>query len=229
MAISLKSSPSSSREPILSASDERRHNDVAKLRELARQSKGRIEIESVGGNPPHTVNVNLHFNTAPSRTYPESVQKMTKVKVSLPARYPFVGPQAFISTPIFHPNVFNSGQICLGAKWLPTENLELLVRRIIQILIFDPAVVNEQSPANGDALTWYRGAKRAHPARFPTDSALLTKSVEEKKMSWSDIAAAPSERIVVRCPKCSTQLRLTAAKSGTVKCPKCGTSFEART
>src|ERR1700756_2375841 len=32
-----------------------------------------------------------------------------------------------IKTPIFHPNVFPSGQICLGGRWLPTESLDLLV------------------------------------------------------------------------------------------------------
>lgn len=213
----------------MSASDERRHNDVAKLRELAIQSNGRIVVNHVAGNPPNAIDVSLHFATAPSHDYPKSVQKVTKVKVSLPARYPFIGPQAFISTPIFHPNVFTSGQICLGNKWLPTENLELLIKRIIQILVFDPAIVNEQSPANGHALSWYRNAKRSHPGKFPSDSALLTKSAEAKTMTWSEVPPAPAEKVVISCPKCSSQLRVPAGRTGNVKCPKCENIFEART
>jgi predicted Zn finger-like uncharacterized protein len=213
----------------VSASDERRRNDVAKLRELAGQSNGRISVDHVTGNPPHTIELSLRFNTAPSRSYPTNVQKVTKVKISLPARYPFTGPQAFIDTPIFHPNVFSSGQICLGSKWIPTENLELLVRRIIQILVFDPSIVNEQSPANMEALSWYQSTKHAHPMKFPSDSAMLTKPAEAKTMTWSEIPAAPADKVVISCPNCSAQLRVPAGRTGNVKCPKCETIFEART
>ena len=36
-------------------------------------------------------------------------------------------------------NVYASGLICLGQKWVPTEGLDLLAKRIIQIIIFDPS------------------------------------------------------------------------------------------
>ncbi|WP_158044424.1 zinc finger domain-containing protein [Skermanella pratensis] len=213
----------------MSAFIERRNQDIQKLFELCGQSDGRIEVARVSGNPPNEVEVGIRLRTAPSNQYPISVQNLTKVLISLPSRYPFQEPTATIKTPIFHPNVYSSGKICFGTKWLPSQGLDLLVRRIVQIITFDPTILNGQSPANGTALSWYRDAVRRHAGAFPTDTLTLSASATPKKMAWSDVRGESEERTTVQCPSCRGSLSLPKGKSGRVRCPKCSTAFEAET
>jgi ubiquitin-protein ligase len=140
----------------MSAFSKRRDQDVQMLKELQEQSRERIRVTRVSGDPANEIDVELHAKTAPSKQYPRAVQDVPKLTISLPARYPFVEPSVIIRTPILHPNVYSSGRICLGMKWIPTFGLDLLVRRIVQIVSFDSAILNEASPANSEALTWYR-------------------------------------------------------------------------
>jgi ubiquitin-protein ligase len=212
----------------MSAFDERRVQDVRKLRELAEQAPTRLKVERVSGTPPSKIDIELRFRTAPSRQYPSVVQDVTRVTIDLPTRYPLTAPTAAIKTPILHPNVYASGQICLGVDWLPTLGLDFLVKRIIQIITFDPTVLNEQSPANRDALSWYREALRSNAGAFPTDRPLLTTAATKKKISWTDVASEPA-KTVVACPHCNGKLSLPTGKSGQVKCPRCQKPFETRT
>lgn len=214
---------------MMSAFDERRQQDVQKLRDLERLSRGRIKVTRVAGSPPSEIEAELHLNTAPSEEYPRRTQATTHVNISLPARYPFVEPTVNIQTPIFHPNVYSSGRICLGLKWLPSFGLDLLVRRVAQIITFDPAVLNVQSPANGGAATWYRQSLRTHPHAFPTDSLDLSAPTQAKSMSWTDAASSSPPKVIVGCPHCATKLSLPPGRSGSVKCPKCSHSFPVST
>jgi hypothetical protein len=210
----------------MSAFDERRFQDVQKLRDLAAQLPGRVMIAGVSGAPPSRINIDLRFRTAPSRYYPAATQDVTRVTIDLPSRYPLVQPAAQISTPILHPNVYMSGLICLGIDWLPSLGLDFLVKRIIQIIIFDPGILNEASPANPAALSWYREARRNHPTAFPTDVARLMAAAPEKKISWTDV---PNDKTGLACPHCSGSLSLPAGRSGKVTCPRCWKPFEAQT
>ena len=212
----------------MSAFNERRVQDVQKLRQLAEQAPTRLTIGRVSGAPPSQIEIELRFKTAPSRQYPSAVQDLTRVTIDLPSRYPLIAPIAAIRTPILHPNVYSSGQICLGVTWMPTLGLDFLVKRIVQIITFDPAVLNEKSPANGDALSWYREALHHHSHAFPTDTSLLTAAAPERKVTWTNIASEPA-KVVTSCPHCGSKLSLPAGKRGQVKCPRCQQSFEART
>jgi ubiquitin-conjugating enzyme E2 A len=64
--------------------------------------------------------------------------------------YPLTPPDVLFLTPIFHPNVYHDGRICvdiLGSKWTPTNDvLSILVS--LQILLVTP---NPNSPANPEA------------------------------------------------------------------------------
>jgi ubiquitin-protein ligase len=212
----------------MSAFDERRLEDLDKLRQLAAQAPNRLRIARVEGNPPHEIELELLFKTAPSQHYPRAVQQRTLLVVSLPARYPFVAPTAIIKTPILHPNVYSGGTICLGMRWLPASGLDLLIKRIVQIITFDPTILNEDSPANRDALEWYRHAHRQHPGAFPTDSALLTPAEPPKKITWTNISTE-AVKIVVSCTGCGSKLSVPAGKTGTAKCPHCKTTFAVQT
>jgi ubiquitin-protein ligase len=212
----------------MSAFDQRRLEDLQKLRQLAAQAPSRLKIGRVKGNPADEIEIELLFKTAPSRHYPSAVQERTLLVLSLPAKYPLAAPTASIKTPILHPNVYAGGTICLGMKWLPASGLDLLVKRIIQIITFDPTILNEDSPANRDALEWYRRAQRQHPGAFPTDTALLIPADQPKKMIWSNIPTEPA-KTVVSCLVCGSKLAVPAGKTGTAKCPHCNTTFTVRT
>jgi LSD1 subclass zinc finger protein len=212
----------------LSAFNERRDQDIQKLRDLQRQSRDRIRVTRVSGHPIDTIDLELQIKTAPSKLYPKNVQNVTHLSISLPARYPFIEPTVTIKTPIHHPNVYSSGRICLGMKWIPSFGLDLLVRRIVQIVTFDPTILNEKSPANGEALKWYRETLLADPSAFPTDSLRLSAAEPTTTMKWADVSVGPA-KTVVSCPSCRSNLSLPAGKQGQVKCPKCGNFFQAAT
>lgn len=213
----------------MSAFAERRIQDVEKLKLLSEASRKKILVTRVAGSPPSEIDIELYLKTAPSRNYPSAVQDVTKLTISLPARYPLVEPIVSIKTPIFHPNVYSSGKVCLGMKWLPSFGLDLLVNRLGQIVVFDAIILNEQSPANRDALTWYQSAKRNHAKSFPTDTLPNTLSQPKGNMRWTDAPSSGAAKTVVTCPSCGSKLSLPAGKKGTVKCPRCANSFEAIT
>ncbi len=216
-----------------SATAERRQQDIGKLEALCQQSQGRIRILSRNGSPVREVVVEMRYRTAPSSEYPSRVQESTQVRIELSDRYPFQEPTASVVTPILHPNVFTSGRICLGKKWMPTENLALFVRRVALIVTFDPTVLSEASPANAQALQWYRTARSRHPAAFPTDQVILfdPEAKTSKKIEWKEqtpSSTAPPSRVEVQCPACRTRLRVPAGRRGHVKCTSCSATFEAK-
>lgn len=210
----------------MTARAERIRTDLTKLSELERSSGGRIEVIGTSGNPARTVTVKLKYPTAAGREYPNSVQPETRVRIELLDRYPFVEPNVTVETPILHPNVYSSGKVCLGSKWMPTQGLDLLVRRLIQIITFDDSVLNETSPANREALEWYRGATRKNPSAFPTAQVGIS-AAEKPKIKWGDISE-PSKATVV-CPSCGKDSRVPAGRTLKVTCPYCKHGFSTST
>ena len=216
------------------AFNERREQDLRKLEVLAEQSNRMIRIVSVSGNPISQIVAALLYKTAPNRRYPHEVSEETHVQIDLSSQYPFQEPNAVIKTVIFHPNVYSSGKICFGTEWRPTEGLDLLVKRIAQIITFDPTILNEESPANSDALSWYRSAKFQFPTAFPTQPVTFSGSREKKKeINWTNMSPPPAEqnaqRVTVKCPACDQAIRVPKGKSGKVRCPSCADLFEAST
>lgn len=212
---------------------ERRSQDLIKLEELARSSNGRIQIASSVGKPINKITIKIGYKTAASNKYPNEIASESVVVIELPARYPFQEPRAVFQSKVFHPNVYHSGQVCFGTKWIPTEGLDLLVKRIVQIMTFDTAILNEKSPANSEALTWYKGAKKRFPAAFPSDVVSFVEAPAKPKIAWKNKEAnetpATDAKVLVTCTSCNKQLRLPKGKSGLVICPHCKTSQEIKT
>jgi uncharacterized Zn-finger protein len=201
--------------------------DTEGLRALALGSGGKVALMGVPAPGAPRFVVELAYATAGSAAYPGRRQDRTRIVIDLPSRYPFEPPRATITTPILHPNVFASGLVCLGAKWLPSEGMDLFVQRLARLVTFDPLLVNVHSAANREGLAWYLGARMTHPQAFPTDRVDLGEKREgEARVQWRE---AGGERAVVACPKCGAKLRLPAGKRGSVRCPKCAHEFEAAT
>jgi len=129
----------------------------------------------------------------------------------------------------FHPNVYSSGLVCLGFKWLPTEGLDLLVKRVAQIITFDPAVINTDSPANASTAHWYMRALAQLPRAFPTDRLdFLSATSSRPKPQWRDIATGAQQPASkrIQCEKCPQKLRVPNVPGTTVRCPRCLHTFQ---
>ena len=215
------------------AFNQRREQDIKKIEQLAQSSNGLIKITDINGNPANQITIKLVYKTASDKSYPSNVCTNSVVQIELTARYPFQEPSAFFKTKVFHPNVYTSGKICFGTKWLPTEGLDLLVKRIVQIITFDQSILNENSPANGDALSWYRKAKQKNPNAFPTQPISFTDARVKPTISWKDKSSGNDQsagaKVIINCPNCNGQLRVPSGKKGTIKCPTCKSPFETST
>ena len=188
--------------------------DAELLQALAAAAPDRVAFEVLPSEARAEFVAAFTCITAGSSRYPAKQESRVLVHVALPERYPFQAPVATVRTPIFHPNVFPSGVICLGTRWVAAEGLDLFVHRLLRLVTFDPLLVNITSPANAAAASWYERARREHPAAFPTDPLAADRLVE---------------RMLRACPACGRHLRLPRGRSGTVRCPSCGAPFEART
>lgn len=173
----------------MSALETRRREDLEKVKELCNRSGGRIRLISTDGDAPSMIKLNLNYRTAGGTSYPEQDLASVELKIQIPAGYPFRSPPvATLSPVVFHPNVYASGQVCLGSKWVVSEFLDLLVKRVVRIITYQEDVLNEASPANGAAVSWYRERKRRFPQAFPTDSANTVAAVQKVGgMRWSNL------------------------------------------
>jgi hypothetical protein len=107
--------------------------------------------------------------------------------------------------------------------------MDLFVRRVAQLVTFDPLIVNAQSAANPAALHWYVQALRRFPQAFPTDRIELeTPGAHDARLRWQE-SASEAARVIRQCPHCGASLRLPAGRRGTVRCPRCARGFEADT
>jgi hypothetical protein len=165
---------------------ERRLQDLAKIKRLGERARGRISVTDTLGTPPSEITVALNYKTAGSARYPEDVRDTTRIKIVLGARYPFLEPAVDILDPVFNPNVYPSGRVCLGKKWLATEGLDLIVLRVAKILTFDREILNDWSPAHMEAAHWYKAMLRDHPGAFPSDTLGLVEEAPPKKMVWGE-------------------------------------------
>ena len=202
--------------------------DRERLQALASGSGGKIVLQRLPSPAQPKAQLQLRYRTAASNAYPLTASDASTLVLEFASRYPFVAPVAKLTTPILHPNVWESGVICLGTKWIASEGLDLFVQRVARLLTFDPMLVNEQSAANRSALIWYQQARRRHPQAFPSDR------VEFGAANAGDhdarLASNPAPATtVVSCPHCPARLRLPSGKRGSVACPKCSREFEAST
>lgn len=205
--------------------------DHQRLRALEAASDGMIRL--LAGPTPALpqAEFELRYAIARSERYPLDVTRQTRLRVALPARYPFQAPVATVLTPVWHPNVFPAGVICLGTRWLASEGLDLFVQRLVRLLTFDSLLVNTASPANRAAAEWYERTRRQRPDAFPSDKpqfGTAAPGAARSRVGWRE-TAADDGRVARRCPSCGRTLRLPAGRSGRVRCPGCGAAFEAST
>ena len=205
-----------------SAHQLRRQADVERLHALAAASQGRLTVVEASPSGGAPIRVEIHCRSVASASYPGRATDRVRLRINLPARYPFERPTVTIETPIFHPNVFTSGVVCQGDRWIPSEGLDLLVKRMIRLITFDPAHVNPASAANRSAASWYLAQRSREPSTFPTDRLSFEKG-------RPDAITDEATRVLRRCPHCQQALRLPVGRHGTVTCPSCRRDFDVTT
>ncbi len=205
--------------------------DHARLRALAAASGERIVLLTGPSPTLPQFDLELRYAVARSERYPADVTRQTRLRIALPARYPFQAPTATVLTPIWHPNVFPAGVICLGTRWIASEGLDLFVQRLARLLTFDSLLVNTHSPANRVAADWYARTLRQRPDAFPSDRPVFgepQRGATRGRVGWRE-AADDDGHVERTCPNCTRRLRLPAGRSGRVRCPGCGAAFETAT
>ncbi len=205
--------------------------DLERLRALAANSGDRILMLRAPTTALPQFDLELHYAIARSERYPADVARQTRLRIALPARYPFQAPTATVLTPVWHPNVFPAGVICLGTRWLPSEGLDLFVQRLARLLTFDSLLVNIHSPANRVAADWYARTLRQRPDAFPSDHPRFgepRRDTVRGRVGWRE-TATDDGRVERSCPSCNRRLRLPAGRRGRVRCPGCAAAFETET
>jgi len=98
----------------MEAINKRREEDLCKIKGMIHLYPGRVELLECN-RIISSIKLRLNIPTARDTNYPEIVQESSEIQIELPQRYPFEEPLAKVNTPIWNPNVFESGKICLGA------------------------------------------------------------------------------------------------------------------
>ena len=98
-----------------------------------------------------------------------------KLELTFSEDYPNKAPAVRFATRVFHPNVYNDGQICLDIlqnQWSPIYDISAILTSI-QSLLSDP---NPASPANSEASRLYSEHRREYDRRVR----------EVVEQSWQD-------------------------------------------
>lgn len=136
-----------------------------------------------------------------------------RVELRLPSAYPerlSNDDVTFLSAPIFHPNVFSDGRICIR-RYHATESLAKFVLRLAHYIQCDPDFTGLDSPANGSAKAFFS----VHPELFPTDRTVLPDS-DKKTFMVRPASVAPAiekRRFVVR-PASAPRRRFVVSTGG---------------
>lgn len=104
-----------------------------------------------------------------------------KCSIAFPRTYPYSPPDFRFSQPLWHPNIYPDGRICIsilhapgddimsgesaGERWSPAQRVESVLISILSLLD-DPEI---SSPANVDASVMYRDDRDAFNARVRQD------------------------------------------------------------
>ncbi len=206
------------------ASSLRRDHDQQLLLALIERSGGELVADGKINVKGPSLGLILKLPTSASAQYPAHTQAQCRFQIQLPARYPFAPPTASVASPVWHPNVFANGTICLGSRWQATEGLDLFATRVARLLCFDPLLVNLNSVAHQGAAQWYRQTQAAHPEAFPSLPLTPTHWLRDPRGTHQ-----VRPRVEHPCPNCNAVLRLPGGRQGVVQCPKCQQDFEVTT
>ena len=202
----------------MSVRDRRIKADIEKIEQLNKTTSGGVVLKSFTKD---RLLIDLKYKTVANSS--GNIINSSTVEIQLGSRYPFTEPKVIFKTDVFHPNVYGTGQVCLGTKWMPTESLNFLVEKLVKLVIYDASILNLKSPANNEASSWYTRMVNRNHSMFPTDIFVKTEEKKKRTIKWNESSNEP-EFTIKECPNCGARIRLKTGKKGKVKCPKCSIS-----
>ncbi|MCL1471003.1 ubiquitin-conjugating enzyme E2 [Argonema antarcticum] len=163
----------------MSVREKRLQNDFQALSKMVSDSGSTLAIISKSGNPPYQYVIEYRCRGIERLQGNEPVFRDNhRVEITLGSNYPKGKPDAKFLTPIFHPNVYQNLNICLGSEWTMAETLTELVLRIGKIIQYASDITNLNSPANSTAKTWASNNMR----RFPIDTQTF-----KSRIVWEEL------------------------------------------
>lgn len=137
----------------------RRQNDLEKL-SILEKNYPFIKIQETSGNPLSEIQIQLNLKLPINE---KDISDKFLLTIQLPADYPLKSPIFRIKPIVWNPNIYTTGTICSGNKWIPSISLDQELLRMIKILLFYKEYINIQSPANVDAVKWYKKNQKNFP------------------------------------------------------------------
>ena len=135
----------------------RLQNDFKALSELIDNSGQTLVIISRSGNPPYQYVIEDRCRGIENFRGNEPVFRTThQVEITLGQNYPRGRPEAKFLTPIFHPDVYPNGVVCLGRWSDMAETLPELILRIGKVIQYVDDIINKHGSDNYRAWEWYQ-------------------------------------------------------------------------
>lgn len=146
-----------------------------------------LDYKAIASSPPENIIASPYKDNlfrwaaiiiGPSQTPWEGA--VIRLELNFTSEYPTKPPAVKVLTKMFHPNIFNNGNICLdllSSKWTPALGVSAILLSI-QSLLTDP---NPMSPANNEAATLFVNDRHTYNLRV----SMCTRN------SWEDIKEEP--------------------------------------
>ncbi|OQS54786.1 UbcD6 [Ecytonucleospora hepatopenaei] len=99
-----------------------------------------------------------------------------KIQLNFTKKYPEAPPEVKFVSPVFNPNVYSKGQVCLDLisnRWTPSTTISEVLKGLVQLLKYP----NPDSPANCTAANLFRKDKNAYNKK--------AKEVASKNMKYN--------------------------------------------
>ncbi len=126
---------------------QRRRTDYSRIRNFTLRNR-HLKIVGATGNPPSKYTL---LYTCKGYTGSDGgVSSGHRVILTLPTDYPLAVPSFQFETPIFHPNIYADGEVCLGIdadQWLPGIPITTLIAKVGNMIRFSSGTFNLNSKA----------------------------------------------------------------------------------
>ncbi len=134
--------------------------NVRLSRELAKLQSESDKLDGIIiENPSDLMCWNAKISGPPNTPFEKGV---FDIVLKFDSDYPVKPPSVKFITPMFHPNIYRDGKICVdilqSSEWTPAQNVRTILVSIMSLLM-DP---NPSSPANREAADLYNKDKKAY-------------------------------------------------------------------
>lgn len=146
----------------MSARERRLLKDFEEVIKLAEESNGLLRVR-YRGNPPEVYYIEINGIYGIERIDEGKrpiLRDNHELTIDLRTGYPYNPPRIYFNTPIFHPNIWPNGLVCIEDVWNPSHTLKDIIIDIAnRIQYYSPEKVNLESVADKKAAEWVRNNK----------------------------------------------------------------------